>query len=543
MINSSLNNSQTNNKPKGDLMKKSFLKSFLVLCVVLFSSSQIFSQWVAQTSGTTATLRGIRAVSDNVVWACGTSGVVLKTVNGGTTWRVLTPTLATATNYTIESFDTTTAWVTGTVGGSADVSIWKTTDGGATWVSQYNNPAGFGNGVRFFNANDGVYYGDPDPWPSSNWEILTTSNGGTNWNRVPRTNFPPADSTNEELGSANSFDVFGNNVWFNSYYNTSPTIPVNVYKSTNKGLNWTSSPIPFPSGENYACLAISSGVNGAIGSLNGDLGLTNNGGTTWTFSTIAGGAFRGMTNVPGSNIFITVGNSGSCYYSDNFGPWISMTTGSTATLRCIDATANYAWAAGNSGTMLRLSGYPVPVELTSFTATIVDRNVQLNWSTATEVNNRGFEVQRKSSTGDFVPVAFIEGHGTTQQPQSYSYTDKVEAGKYSYRLKQIDFNGANAYSEIVEVDARIPAKFGLSQNYPNPFNPSTTINYDVAKETNVSLKVYDAIGNEVATLVNETKAPGTYDVIFDASNLSNGVYFYKIQAGNFTSTKKLILMK
>ena len=539
MINTSLNNSQTNNKSKGDLMKK----SFLVLCVVLLSSSQIFSQWVAQTSGTTVTLRGIRAVNDNVVWACGASGVVLKTVNGGTTWRALTPTLATATNYTIESFDTTTAWVTGTVGGSADVSIWKTTDGGTTWVSQYNNPTGFGDGVRFFNANDGVYYGDPDPWPSGNWEILTTSNGGTNWNRVPRTNFPPADSVNEEFGSANSFDVFGNNVWFNSYYNVATTNAVKVYKSTNKGLNWTSYPIPFPTGGTYACLAFSSAVAGAIGSINGDLGLTADGGANWTFTTITGGVFRGMTNIPGFNSFIAVGNSGACYYSSNSAAWTSMPTGSTATLRCVEATANYAWAAGNSGTILKLSGFPVPVELTSFTSSIIDKNVQLNWSTATEINNRGFEVQRKSSTGDFVPVAFIEGHGTTQQPQSYSYTDKVEAGKYSYRLKQVDFNGVFSYTDPIEVDARIPAKFGLSQNYPNPFNPTTTINYDVAKETNVSLKVYDAIGNEIVTLVNETKAPGTYDVIFDASSLSNGVYFYKIQAGNFTATKKLILMK
>lgn len=525
-------------------MKNHFLKSALVLCVVLFSSSQIFSQWVAQTSGTTATLRGIRAVNDNVVWACGTTGAVLKTTDGGTTWRVLTPTLSSATNYTVESFDTTTAWVTGTVGGSADVSIWKTTDGGATWVSQYNNPAGFGDGVRFFNANDGVYYGDPDPWPSGNWEILTTSNGGTNWNRVPRANFPPADSVAEEFGCANSMDVFGNNVWFNTYFNQTTTNPIHVYKSTNKGLNWTAYPVTLPSGPTFGMIAFSSELNGALGTINGDIGFTSDGGATWTMTTMSGSVFRGMTNVPGFNTFITVGSSGISYYSQNFGPWTQLTTGITSILRCVDATANAAWAAGNSGVILKLTTTPVPVELTSFTAAIVGKDVSLNWITATEVNNHGFEVQRKGSAGDFVTIAFIEGHGTTQQTQNYAYTDRnLEAGKYSYRLKQVDFNGIYGYSDVVEVDARIPNKFGLSQNYPNPFNPTTTIGYEIAKETNVSLKVYDAIGNEVATLVNETKAPGTYEAIFDASNLSNGVYFYKIQAGNFTATKKLILMK
>ncbi len=110
-------------------------------------------------------------------------------------------------------------------------------------------------------------------------------------------------------------------------------------------------------------------------------------------------------------------------------------------------------------------------------------------------------------------------------------------------MKQLDFNGTSSYSSIVEVEVKIPNKFGLNQNYPNPFNPTTTINYEIAKETNVSLKVYDAIGNQVATLVNEIKPAGTYEVVFDASNLSNGVYFYEIKAGNFTATKKLILMK
>lgn len=524
-------------------MQKLFLKSILVLCVVLVSSSQIFSQWVAQTSGTTQRIRGLRAVDDNVVWASGNGGVVLRTIDGGTTWQLKTSPNAGSINYGLDAIDSLTAWVTGTVGGSADVSIWKTTDGGATWTSQYNNPTGFGDGIRFFDANNGFYIGDPDPYPSTNWELLTTTDGGTTWTRVPLANFPPADSANGEFGAAAGIDIFGSTVWFNTYSGVAGT-PDRVYKSTDMGLNWTVSsfnPVGGTSGSNY--VAFSDANNGVVVALDGSLATTTDGGATW--AVVSGTAFRFATNVPLFNGFIAVGSAGVISASSDGGAtWTPMTSGTTNTLYVVEATTNNAWAAGNSGTILKLSGNPVPVELTSFAASVVGKNVTLNWATATETNNRGFEVQRRSSTGDFIAMAFVEGHGTTQQVQAYTYSDKnVESGKYSYRLKQVDLNGSFKYSNLVEVDVKVPNKFELSQNYPNPFNPTTTISYEIAKETIVSLKVYDVIGNEIATLVNETKPAGSYQVVFDAANLSNGVYFYKIQAGNFTATKKLILMK
>jgi len=526
-------------------MKRLFLKSALVLFVVLLSSSQIFSQWVAQTSGTTQRFRNIKAVDDNVVWACGNGGVVARTVDGGTTWQLKTSPNAGSINYGLDALDSLTAWVTGTVGGSVDVSIWKTTDGGITWTSQYNNPTGFGDGVRFFDANNGVYFGDPDPYPSGNWELLTTTDGGTTWNRVPEANFPPADSTNGEFGAATSMDIVGNTVWFGGYSATAGT-PNRIWKSTDKGLNWTVSsytPVSGTSGSNY--VAFSDANNGVNLALDGSIALTTDGGATWSVTSGAPSAFRFVANVPLFNGFIGVGSSGLITGSSDGGAtWTPMTSGTTNSLYVVDATVNNAWAAGNTGTILKFAGNPVPVELKSFAATVIGKNVNLNWSTATETNNLGFEVQRKSSSGDFAKIAFIEGHGTTIETQVYSYADKnVESGKYSYRLKQVDLNGSFKYSNTVEVDVKVPNKFELSQNYPNPFNPTTTISYEIAKETNVSLKVYDVIGNEIATLVNETKPAGSYQVVFDAANLSNGVYFYKIQAGDFNATKKLILMK
>jgi len=186
----------------------------------------------------------------------------------------------------------------------------------------------------------------------------------------------------------------------------------------------------------------------------------------------------------------------------------------------------------------------IPVELTSFVGSSVNGNVELNWATSTELNNSGFEIQRSADGYNFIKIGFVSGYGTTTDPKAYSYTDNsAGTGKHFYRLRQIDFNGAFNYSGTIEVEVTAPTVFALEQNYPNPFNPSTLISYSIPQNTFVTLKVYDIIGNEVATLVNETKSAGNYDVRFDASNLSNGAYLYSIKTENFTSTKKMILMK
>jgi len=190
----------------------------------------------------------------------------------------------------------------------------------------------------------------------------------------------------------------------------------------------------------------------------------------------------------------------------------------------------------------------VPVELTSFTAIADYGVVELSWITATETNNQGFEVQR-SAGGEFEAIAFVEGHGTTTEVQAYSYSDRsVSVGSYSYRLKQVDFDGTTSYSNLVEVDVPTPAVFVLDQNYPNPFNPSTKIAFRLAVDSKVSLKVFDVLGQEVASLVNTNLAVGAHSIDFDASSLNSGVYLYRIEATgidgtNFVDVKKMILTK
>jgi hypothetical protein len=186
----------------------------------------------------------------------------------------------------------------------------------------------------------------------------------------------------------------------------------------------------------------------------------------------------------------------------------------------------------------------IPVELTSFTASVIDNQVQLNWSTATEVNNSGFEVERKAGAGSFEKVGFIPGFGTTTEVRSYSFVDqKVGVGSYSYRLKQMDFDGTFAYSSEVNVEVNPPLVFALEQNYPNPFNPATTIKFSIPQDGFVNLSVYNLLGEKVATLVNSNQKAGRYEINFDANTFASGVYFYSIEAGSYKSVKKMLLMK
>ncbi len=188
----------------------------------------------------------------------------------------------------------------------------------------------------------------------------------------------------------------------------------------------------------------------------------------------------------------------------------------------------------------------VPVELTSFNYNIDKNGVNLVWNTATELNNNGFEVQRSFDGFNFSTVGFVKGYGTTSEEHNYSYIDKPAASGAAtiyYRLKQIDFDGSSNYSSTLTVVYDVPTEFNLSQNYPNPFNPTTLIKYEIAKTSDVSLKVYNSIGQEVAELVKGKIEPGTYKVQFNAKNLSSGVYFYKLTAGEFVTVKKMVIMK
>jgi hypothetical protein len=220
---------------------------------------------------------------------------------------------------------------------------------------------------------------------------------------------------------------------------------------------------------------------------------------------------------------------------------------------------------GQNGSNTATITVPIPVELISFTCEVDEDVVNLFWQTATETNNQGFEIERsqksnvKSQT-EWERIGFVPGYGTTTEPKSYSFVDDLSLTlshtlTLSYRLKQIDYDGSYEYSQEIEAEVNIPLVFSLEQNYPNPFNPNTTIRYtipnvianEVKQSQMVTLKVYDILGNEIAALVNEEQPAGKYEVEFSTSsgirNLTSGIYFYQLKAGEFMETKKMLLLK
>jgi hypothetical protein len=191
----------------------------------------------------------------------------------------------------------------------------------------------------------------------------------------------------------------------------------------------------------------------------------------------------------------------------------------------------------------------IPVELISFIAQRTDAGVELNWKTATETNNSGFTIERSRDEENFTQIGFVSGRGTTTEITSYNYLDtEIETGKYYYRLKQTDFDGTFKYLNVVLVDVGLPKQFQLSQNHPNPFNPSTTIKFQLPVDANVRIELFNSIGQKVSELLNSDLSGGVHEVTFEGSKLSSGIYYYTMNAigkdgKNFTSTKKMILMK
>jgi hypothetical protein len=286
------------------------------------------------------------------------------------------------------------------------------------------------------------------------------------------------------------------------------------------GVNFPQQIIELPNGN--LALAVFSTPSG--------LGIYDSLGTQLNFFTGVTG-LRGVFQLPSGNYVVT--NGAGIHEIDG-------TTGNL--IRTIYSSASMQY--------ISLVDYStIPVELTSFTANVVGTNVELNWTTATELNNQGFEIERSEDNVSFRQIGFVPGFGTTTETKSYTYLDQsINSGTYFYRLKQIDFDGSFEYSNVVEVDVTLPSVFALEQNYPNPFNPSTSIQFSLPVDAQVTIGVYNLVGEKVAEVASGNFAAGSHKVTFNASTLTSGIYFYQLDATGidgktFSSVKKMTLMK
>jgi photosystem II stability/assembly factor-like uncharacterized protein len=301
-------------------------------------------------------------------------------------------------------------------------------------------------------------------------------------------------------------------VCYSGYNNDAVSPTRHIYYSSNQGTSWTdiSGNLPDMPVHSLVIDPVSAATL-YVGTETGVYSTTNRGGT-WSADN------TGMPSyVPIDELVLQSGTNKLFAFSHGRGVWESMTA--------------------------------LPVELSSFTAKVNKNGIALNWITETEVDNYGFEVQRSEfdvQSSDWKKITFIEGYGNSNSPKEYNYLDEgITYGSYAYRLKQIDNDGTFEYGDIIEVNAGdIPEGFVLEQNYPNPFNPSTVIKFALAESQQATLIVYDILGNEIVQLFNETTEAGKiYEIEFDASGLSSGIYFYKLLSNNRLQTRKMLLLK
>ncbi|MFA7360925.1 MAG: T9SS type A sorting domain-containing protein [Candidatus Kapaibacterium sp.] len=407
----------------------------LDLVNVTASAPPVTLSWTEQVSPIATELYSVSAVDDNVAWACGTGGKVLRTTNKGVTWSDVTGNIpATALLYNIFAWDANTALTTASP--TAGNYIYKTSNGGANWTQVNFQTGGFGNALWMTDANTAYQVGDP---VGGNWTFLKSTNGGDNWSTwatVPTT----------AAGWNNSLMILGNNVWMGTNANY-------LMYSSNLGANWSQQTTTFTN--QYAVWFNSATVGLAAYTA---LNVTTNSGTNW--SALASPLATSVGGITGTgNEWWVAPQSTAIYYSSNNGTvWSTAYTAPDGLYRHITKarTGNTIWAVRSNG---KISRYGTPI------------------------------------TG------------------------------------------------ITVVGSEIPSSYAVSQNFPNPFNPTTKINFALPKSGLVTMKVYDILGKEVATLVNEVKNAGSYTVDFNASNLTSGMYFYKVSVNGFSEVKKMMLIK
>jgi len=321
-----------------------------------------------------------------------------------------------------------------------------------------------------------------------------------------------------------------------------------IIKTANAGGVWINLDNAVFQGVTFYSINFPTATTGWVVGTGGNIFKTTDGGTSWNSQTSNTSASLQSVVFSDEDHGVAVGNSGVIIKTTNGGTtWTRSTDVTDQPLMSTLLLNEYTTiAVGQGGVILKSYNAPLPVELTSFTAAYRNGTVTLNWETKTEIDNYGFEIERKSSVSGWQKIGFVEGHFTTNSPKYYNFTDRpTGTGKIQYRLKQIDNDGTFEYSHIAEVFVgKMPNGYLLEQNYPNPFNPSTTIGFTTQTTGFVKLVVYNPLGETVKVLFSDIAEAGRYYKLeFDATGLTSGVYFYQLEAENFKTIKKLTLVK
>ncbi|MDP3829681.1 MAG: T9SS type A sorting domain-containing protein [Ignavibacteriaceae bacterium] len=497
------------------------MKILFIFLTFLLMSDIAVPQWYPIGTNNSGFFVIVSFANENTGWGVRNDPMrIFKTVDGGGTWSIKYQPTAPITS--IFFLDEQIGWFS-TIQGN----LFYTSDGGDNWAIRFSGLYWHMEDIYFFDSLNGIAAGNDGAGT-----IFKTTDGGSNWQLVHQ----------EEQGTALNF--LNNSIgWCGSFGK--------LLKTTNDGENWNLLPGVISGRIGKVNFLIES--IGWLSSYDNDsLYFTSDGGNSW---------ITRLTNVV--DFYFTDLNYGwytngeKIFNTNNGGvSWVEQYSDTIGIVNLYFLNSNLGWAVNNNGLVIHTTNGGTPVELISFSTSVENSDVTLNWITGSEINNSGFEIEKKSgeinnppSNDEWEKIGFISGNGTTTEQQFYSFVDKnFTSGKYQYRLKQIDFDGTFEYSTIVEVELEnFPTEFSVKQNFPNPFNPSTRIEFSIPTDNNIEIKVFNVLGMEVATLLNEQRQAGTHSVEFStisgASNLSSGIYFYKISAGKNSETKKMLLVR
>lgn len=510
---------------------KIFLTGFLLLSFLSIAFPQNYSWQLKQSGSSLGGPVDVERFNHNNVYY-GSDNKVYKSTDRGETFTQMginVPQAAEIKCILVDDSNPSTLIVG--IEGTTDKVV-KTTNSGASWTIT-------ADGLSF------SYFGIPITQDPSHPDTLYMMNDtnferstdfGSTWTTISTnvgTNSAPCDI---EVFPDTSIILVGDN-------------GTGIFKSTDYGLTWsqtysTSGEIPTITVDfQHQGIAWATKWSGGGGVLK-----STNYGQTWSLVPYFGSINMWGIHVQESDGNIILANS----YSTSPGSWRSTNAGASWTAinipspgyQVVSIDTMTQFAAQGGGFYKLNSPYFIPVELSSFTATVTNNEIILNWKTATELNNQGFDIEKSFDNQNFEKIGFVSGRGTTTEMSHYSFIIKDVSSKETfYRLKQIDFDGHFEYSNVVEANGIQVNNFSLEQNYPNPFNPGTRIDFTLPVESNVLISIYNLIGQKVMDLVNSKFEAGKHSIEFNAKNLSSGIYFYKIEAGNFSTIKKMQLLK